>query len=109
MIGMNDYESYFSNVDLQQYFKETIGKIFKILPIYENECGVPTLQKYIKSLQIELRGSKSFVVHNQHFLQLLFCIEGLTLLKDMDLLKPTVFKCIGLCEKIIKDLEETKS
>ncbi|HEY8805862.1 MAG TPA: hypothetical protein VIM42_12310 [Clostridium sp.] len=104
---MNDYESYFSNVDLQQYFKEQIGKIFKILPLHEDGC--PTLKIYIQSLQIELQGGKSFIVHNQHFLQLLFCIEGLSLLKDMKLLKPTVFKCIGLCEKIIKDLEETKS
>jgi len=104
---MNNYESYFSNVDLQQYFKETIGKIFKILPLQEDGC--PTLLGYIKSLQLELLGGKSFIIHNQHFLQLLFCIEGITFLKDMELLKPTVFKCIGLCEKIIKDLEVTKS
>jgi len=104
---MNDYESYFSNVDLQKYFKDTIGKIFKILPLQEDGC--PTLNKYIQMLQIELKGGKSFIVHNQHFLQLLFCIEGITLLQDMSLLKPTVFKCIGLCEKIIHDLEVIKS
>lgn len=102
-----NYESYFSNIDLQNYFKELIPKIFKILPLYEDGC--PTLQKYVKTLQLELNGGKSYILHNHHFLELTFCIEGITLLQDMSLLKTTVFKCIGLCEKIIKDLEETKS
>lgn len=94
-----------SNKSLNRYLEDKIGKIFKILPLYEND--VRTLPTYIESLNMELSGAGELFIelnNNPDYITVMATLEYL--IKhigeiDKATCKREVFKCIGLIKQII--------
>lgn len=93
---------------LANYLNFLIGRVFKILPIFENEPD--TLTDYLESLLIELTGAKSIVNKLKHdvlFLSLLSILQYISENKcDHKVLKREIFKCIGIVEKLKEKYNE---
>ena len=92
------------NENLSQYFKYLVGKIFKILPLYEEDS--PTLPSYLKSYQRELIGDSqlfSELSNEPKFITLLATIEYLAnSTYDHDICKSEVLKCTNIINDIGK-------
>lgn len=83
-------------------FQQYVGKFFKILPMYEEQC--PTLSQYVQSLNREMVGLSNLVVNMQNeeeFLTLVATLEGLNR-KDITVeeVKSDVFKSISILKKM---------
>ncbi len=87
---------------LVNYLNFLINRVFKILPIFENEPE--TLNDYLESLLLELTGTK-FIVgklkHDVNFLSLLSILQYISENKcDHKTIKREIFKSIGIVEKL---------
>jgi hypothetical protein len=87
---------------LQEYFKHLINRLWKILPMKEQNCL--TLDKYLFNLRIELMGGESILLNSGLFIELINNLESLSGLDKKEEYKPQIFKCINICEKIINKL-----
>lgn len=89
---------------LVNYFNFLISKVFKILPISEEQPG--TLKDYLESLIIELTGNQSLISQirrDANFLSLLGTLQYISENNcTHNILRREVFKCI----KIIQGLQE---
>lgn len=92
-----------------KYLQASIDKIFKILPLYEENNK--TLDTYIQSVIVELRG---FMAHYgsvglMEYLSVVSTLEGLKLIihepNSQPIVKREVFKCIKTITKINDMLE----
>jgi hypothetical protein len=83
------------------------GKVFKILPMREEECK--TLDEYVGNLIRELINSKSLIVNLQfegELLSLICTLEGLTDNEiDISVCKSDVFKSIDIIKKMVGNLK----
>lgn len=93
-----------SNTSLQNYYEFLIGKLFKILPMKEQNCS--TLQSYLKSLQRELIGNSRLLYQlkdEPQFISLLniiqFFIDEEYNIEDC---KSEVFRAISIVKDINK-------
>lgn len=95
----------YKNSMLNHYFGTLIDRIFKILPLYEEENE--GLFKYTHSLLFELYGLQ-YVVEgmdvDSEYITLLATLESLsdevTIFDDSEIVKREVFKCIGVINRI---------
>ncbi|MCQ2770658.1 MAG: hypothetical protein MJ236_02530 [Clostridia bacterium] len=88
---------------IHNYFKSLVDSFFKILPMRESDEG--SLKMYIKSLQRELIGCKTFIVELQNdplFLRLLSILQFFIDNPDEEIpvVKSEVFKAISICNKL---------
>lgn len=90
------------NISLQDYFKNLIGRLWKILPLKEQQCL--TLDKYLFNLRLELMGGDELLIKSGLFIELLNNLEILTTMENKEQYKPQIFRCINICEKIIVKL-----
>jgi hypothetical protein len=83
-------------------FQQYVGKFFKILPMYEEQCQ--TLNQYIQSLNREMIGLSNLVseLENQEeFLTLVATLEGLCRSDiSVEEVKSDVFKSISILKKM---------
>lgn len=90
------------NEVLKNYLDTLVNNFFKILPIKENE--EPTLNDYMKSLQLELIGCNSLFENTSYDSSLLSLISILQYLIEHDcdvvIVKREVFKAISICKKL---------
>lgn len=86
------------------YLKYLVNKMFKVLPMKENE--VKSLNEYLKSLQIELIGSIELIgvlKSDPQFLSLMNTIQFFIDNEyDNKTCKREVFKCIHILENLQK-------
>jgi hypothetical protein len=86
------------------YLKYLINKMFKVLPMKENE--VKSLNEYLRSLQIELIGSTELIgvlKNDPQFLSLMNTIQFFIDNEyDNKTCKREVFKCIHILEDLQK-------
>ena len=91
-----------SPVAFERYFTFLVGKMYKILPMKEENCE--TLEQYIESLQVELIGNRDLVdvlVEEPMFISLLNIIQYFISNEyDVKLCKREVFRAISLIEQI---------
>jgi hypothetical protein len=104
---MSDFitNKYGGNIDkdsLQEYFKNLIGRLWKILPLKEQQCL--TLDKYLFNLRLELMGGEELLLKSGLFIELLNNLEMLATMEKKEQYKPQIFRCINICEKIIAKL-----
>lgn len=96
-----------NNKILKNYLMSTIGKIYKIIPLYEEHH--PTLKKYINSLKCELIGNINnfnILKSDGNFISIIGTLEYLTDNDfDKELCKREVFKCINTIEILIGKLK----
>lgn len=90
------------NDNISQYFKQLVGKTFKILPLFEENS--PTLGSYIQSYQRELIGNSylfELLKDEPKFITLLTTIEYLAKADySHDTCKKEVLKCTNLINDI---------
>lgn len=87
---------------LEEYAKYLINKVYKILPMKEENCK--TLTQYLEGLQVELIGNSELITilsNEPKFISLLNIIQYL-ISQDYDnkMCKREVFKAINLIENI---------
>jgi len=96
-----------------EYFEELINKIFKLLSMHFEDKNYGkfydgtwnTLDKYLYSLLCELAGGNKLIINDKYFIELLVNLENLQDIKvEYKLYRSQIFKCIGICEKIINNL-----
>jgi hypothetical protein len=93
---------------MAEYFSVLVGKIFKILPLAEDDKS--SAQVYLSSLCFELRGVKrllNILSDDPAFISLLGIIMELSQNIDKDeytikVIKREVFKAISICQKLEK-------
>lgn len=99
---MNTIYGEIPNENMSQYFKNLVGKTYKILPLYEEKSS--TLQSYIKSYQCELIGGGHLfepLKYEPKFITLLATIEYLGSADyNHDTCKREVLKCTNLISEI---------
>lgn len=86
---------------LENYKKRLTGRIFKILPMREENCSTWTV--YIQSLLHELIGGKGLIEefrNNPDYLSLINTLEALINEEDLLVIRREVFKCIDLVKKL---------
>ena len=95
-----------SNEGLLEYFTQITGDIYKCLPLYEQvEYGQYSI--YVETLLIELNSSRRMLfINDVDFLKLLTNLEPLLELTEHKKLKRQVFKCIDICQKLLKKYRE---
>lgn len=92
-----------------RYLDSAVDKIFKILPLYEEKNE--TLDEYIESLILELRGfvSEYGNVGVTDYISVISTLEGIrSMTKDrgnQPKIKREVFKCIEIIKKVRNMLE----
>ena len=93
---------------LDGYLQNLIDKVFKILPMKEEQCG--TLPSYLRSLESELVGCYKLwdeLADEPQFLALINVVNYLTVEEyDVAVCKREVFKAIHLVESVKKNIRE---
>lgn len=90
------------NKMFKNYLTTLVDQFFKILPLKED--GEPSLNEYLRSLQLELIGCHDLIValkNDAMFLRLI-CILQYLIENDCDIpvVKREVFKAIATCKKL---------
>jgi len=102
---MNTTNGYDIPADLVgNYLGGLVNQFFKILPI--KESGEPSLNEFMRSLQIELighRGLMEYLNHDSMYMTLLSILQYM-IDNDCDthVVKREVFKAISICKKLRK-------
>jgi hypothetical protein len=94
---------YMDKSDLVEYFERLRKRIWKILPMKDDNCA--TLDEYLNHLMVELSGGNEITLKSGLFIELIINLEPLRYLDEKKDYKPQVFKCTNICKKIIKKLE----
>jgi hypothetical protein len=85
------------------YLNFLIGRVYKILPISEDEPV--TLKSYLDSLVLELLGSKDLILKlkkDASFLSLIATLQSLSENQySHNVIRSEVFKCIDIIKKLI--------
>lgn len=93
---------------LDGYLQNLIDKVFKILPMKEEQCG--TLPSYLRSLESELAGCYKLwdeLADEPQFLALINVVNYLAVEEyDIAVCKREVFKAIHLVESVKKNIRE---
>lgn len=96
-----------SNELANEYLSVLISKLFKILPLRENNSD--TLHEYLQSLQIEIIGSLDIIDNLHNEAKVVSIINTIQYFIDndfgVDVCKREVFKCINIVKKIQNSLE----
>lgn len=96
------------NKALNSYLHNLINKVYKILPMKEEQCD--TLTSYLLSLKNELIGCYELwdiLCDNSQFLTVINIIDYLSKEEyDISTCKREVFKAIHLIEKVIIEIEK---
>jgi len=87
---------------VENYLGGLVNQFFKILPI--KESGEPSLNEFMRSLQVELLGHKSlmrYLENDSMYMTLLSILEYL-INNDCEtqVVKREVFKAISICKKL---------
>lgn len=95
------------NINLDDYLDKLVGKIFKILPLLEEN---PTnAKKYLNSLTIELEGMIKNYSDDSYIVSTLFSLQGIKSITDYNVCRKTVFDCLNNINNLkskIKNSEE---
>ena len=94
---------------VNNYLNGLVNQFFKILPI--KESGEPSLNEFMKSLQVELLGFKGLMVeigNDSMYLTLLSILQYLIENEcETAVVKREVFKAISVCKKLQNKYCET--
>lgn len=87
---------------ISRYLRRLINQFFKILPLREDE--EPSLQEYMRSLQVEIIGNISLIQEmseDDEFVSLVSILQYLIDNEcDVRTVKREVFKAIGICKSV---------
>lgn len=102
MVKVN-YDAINDNQFFLNYLNFLINRVYKILPISEDEPV--TLKSYLDSLVLELLGSKDLILKlkkDASFLSLIATLQSLSENQySHNVIRSEVFKCIDIIKKLI--------
>lgn len=81
------------DINLEDYLDKLVGKIFKILPLLEE--NPENAKKYLISLINELEGMTSNYSHDSYIVSTLFSLQGIRFNTDYNIWRKTVFDCLN--------------
>lgn len=82
-----------TNINLDDYLDKLVGKIFKILPLLEEN---PTnAKKYLNSLTIELDGMTKYYSDDSYIISTLFSLQGIKTVTDYNVCRKTILDCLS--------------
>lgn len=87
-----------NDIDLNNYLTKLVNKVFKILPLREENPEYE--KKYLNSLLIELRGAVSTFNSDGDFMSIIFSLEGIRDVQDYNVVRSEIFKCIDKINKL---------
>ena len=93
------YGKTLSEQEVMEYLDRLVGKVWKLLPIYEHKSRDEFLNNH-EALMIELSGAESLVLYCGFYLELLNKVEGLSVAGDQKFVKRTVRECIDVIDKL---------
>ena len=108
------------NEVLVKYYKRMINSFFKILPIYQGmdsktkrvvylpHVAYEQFQQYVSNLLVEIYGNSGLFFESEYSVQIVSILRGILIdikMDELKRLKPLVFQCISLCNKVIEELE----
>ena len=95
------------NINLDDYLDKLVGKIFKILPLLEE--NPINARKYLSSLTIELEGMTQNYCEDSYIVSTLFSLQGIKQCTDYNVCRKTVFDCLNNINNLkskMKNLEK---
>ena len=85
-------------VDFELYLINLKHKVYKLLPLREEELE---WEKYLNTILIEISGLNELFLDNQvNLISLLAKLEGLYKLEDFMVYRKTIFECLNIIEKM---------
>lgn len=99
------YGAEINNETMVEYFQTLLGKIYKLLPMLEENCL--SLDCYLYSLLCEIAGGNKLIYEDKYFIELLNTLENLSSIKGQyKKYRSQVLKCTNLCDKIVNNLKK---
>ena len=90
----------FSIEEINNEIIRLTNQLWKLIPMRENN---ENWQNQLETVIIDIAGKDEIFLHNSHFLQLLYKLEGLRLIDtEFSIYRKTVFECINLLQEIKK-------
>lgn len=89
--------------DLILYFQRLVNKIYKLMPMKENNDS--TYNIYVQKLIEQLKGGEKLIIQDSQFVEILFNISSLTGIDDIKLHNSIVKESISICQSLIRDIE----
>jgi hypothetical protein len=86
------------DINLDDYLDKLVGKIFKILPLLEE--NPVNAKKYLNSLTIELDGMTKNYSDDSYIVSTLFSLQGIKSITDYNICRKTVFDCLDNINKL---------
>lgn len=93
------YNLHVYELTVASYFRGLVGKIFKILPMYEEDNA--TLNVYLRSLMLEVSGGQRILNNDELMFELIVNLEAVLLTNNHKELRSQVFKCTNICNQLI--------
>ena len=81
------------NINLNDYLDKLVGKIFKILPLLEE--NPINAKKYMVSIINELEGATRNYTDDSYMVSTLFSLQGIKSVTDYNVCRKTIFDCIN--------------
>ena len=91
-----------SNNDIVLYFYRLINKIYKLMPLKENKDR--NYEKYLQKLIKQLTGGDSLIISDSLFIEIIFNLESLSEIDDIELHNSIVKENISICQSVIKKM-----
>jgi hypothetical protein len=82
-----------NNINLDDYLDKLVGKIFKILPLLEE--NPVNAKKYMLTIINELEGATNNYNDDSYLVSTLFGLQGIKSVTDYNICRKTVFDCIN--------------
>jgi hypothetical protein len=86
------------NINLNDYLDKLVGRVYKILPLLEEDPV--NAKKYMSSLINELEGATSNYSDDSYLVSTLFSLQGVRTTTDYNILRKTVFECLDNVNKL---------
>ena len=84
-------------VDFELYLIGLKNKIYKLLPLKEEELD---WNKYLNTVMVEISGLSELFNNQPQLISLLSKLEGLYRLEDFMLYRRTIFECLNIVEDL---------
>lgn len=92
MVQETKYGMIFEDSEIQMYLSGVKNKIYKLLPLREEELD---WDKYLSSILIELNGFNNLFSNKIEVISILSKLEGLRDLENFMLYRRTIFECLN--------------
>lgn len=97
MVVDNKYKLDLDSTDFELYCIGLKNKIYKLLPLREEE---QEWQKYLNSIIVEVSGLSVIFKDKTKLISLVSKLEGLYRLEDFMTYRRTIFECLNLIEEV---------